>query len=69
LWTDIEKFSGGKTEYNAATLQSLLGDKWQTATEHLMAVGFFSKYEKDGQALFSIPFLYRHGMQLTQGRA
>ena len=69
LWKDIEKFSGGKTEYNASTLQSLLGKKWQATSEHLLAVGFFSKNEKDGEAVFSIPFLYRHGMQLTQGRA
>ncbi len=69
LWRDIEKFSGGKTEYDAETLQSLFGKKWQTTSEHLLAVGFLKKYEKDGKAVFSIPFLYRHGMQLTQGRA
>ena len=62
-------FSGGKTEYDASTLQTLLGKKWQATSEHLLAVGFFSKNEKDGQAVYSIPFLYRHGMQLTQGRA
>ena len=38
-------------------------------SEHLLAVGFLSKNEKDGEAVFSIPFLYRHGMQLSQGRA
>ena len=69
LWKDIEKFSGGKTEYDANALQSLLGKKWQATSEHLLAVGFFSKNEKDGKAVFSVPFLYRHGMQLTQGRA
>ncbi len=69
LWKDIEKFSGGKTEYNASALQTLLGKKWQSTSEHLLAVGFFSKNEKHGEAVFSIPFLYRHGMQLTQGRA
>jgi len=69
LWKDIEKFSGGKTEYDINTLEKLLGKKWRATSEHLLAVGFFSKYEKDGEAVFSIPFLYRHGMQLTQGRA
>jgi hypothetical protein len=69
LWKDIEKFSGGKTEYDAETLRSLLGKDWQITSEHLLAVGFFSRNEKDGKPVFSIPFLYRHGMQLTQGRA
>jgi hypothetical protein len=69
LWKDIEKFSGGKTEYDEVALQALLGKKWQSISDHLLAVGFFSKNEKDGEAVFSIPFLYRHGMQLTQGKA
>jgi len=69
LWEDIEKFLGGKTEYDAATLQTLLGKKWRPISEHLLAVGFFSKNEKNGEAVFSILFLYRHGMNLTQGRA
>ena len=69
LWKDSEKFSGGKTEYDINTLQSLLGKRWKVTSEHLLAVGFLSKNEKDGEAVFSIPFLYRHGMQLSQGRA
>jgi hypothetical protein len=69
LWKDIEKFAGGKTDYNASALQSLLGSKWKTTAEHLLAIGFFSKGEKRGEAVYSIPFLYRHGMNLTQGRA
>jgi hypothetical protein len=52
-----------------AALQTLLGKKWQSVTDHLLAVGFFSKNEKEGEAVFSIPFLYRHSMQLTPGRA
>jgi len=69
LWKYIEKFSGGKTEYDIPTLQHLLGKEWQATADHLSAIGFFSKGKKDGEAVFSIPFLYRHGMNLTQGRA
>jgi len=69
LWKDIEKFSGGKTDYDGSTLQSLLGPKWKATAEHLSGIGFFSKGFKGGEAVFSIPFLYRHGMNLTQGRA
>lgn len=69
LWKDIEKFSGGKTDYYATTLQSLLGSGWKATTEHLLAIGFFSKGSKRNQDVYSIPFLYRHGMNLTQGMA
>jgi hypothetical protein len=69
LWKDIAKFVGGKTDYNASTLQGLLGPKWNVIAEHLLGIGFFSKGVKRGEAVYSIPFLYRHGMNLTQGRA
>ncbi len=69
LWKDIEKFSGGKTDYTATTLHSLLGSEWRPIAEHLSAIGFFSKGRKGGEDVFSIPFLYRHGMNLTQGKA
>jgi hypothetical protein len=69
LWQDIEKFSGGKTEYNEKALQSLLGKDWKAVTEHLWSIGFLGKAEKEGESVFSVPFLYRHGMNLTQGRA
>lgn len=69
LWKDIEKFSGGKTDYNATTLHRLLGSRWQATAEHLLAIGFFSKGSKRNEDVYSIPFLYRHGMNLTQGMA
>lgn len=70
LWRDIEKFSGGKTDYSSAALQKLLGSKWKATTDDLVDVGFLAKRGgKKGSAMFSIPFLYRHGMNLTQGTA
>jgi hypothetical protein len=69
LWKDIEKFLGGKTDYSATTLESLLGSDWKATAGHLLAIGFFSKGKKGGEEVFSIPFLYRHGMSLTQGKA
>jgi hypothetical protein len=69
LWKNMERFSGGKTDYNSATLRSLLGPDWKTFSDHLLAIGFFSKGNKQGEEVFSIPFLYRHGMKLTQGKA
>ena len=69
LWKDIEKFAGGKSDYTANTLKSLLGTNWKATTENLLGVGFFSKGKQDGEEVFSIPFLYRPGLNLTQGKA
>ncbi len=69
LWKDIEKFSGGKTDYNSGALQTLLGQGWKGTVENLLDVGFFSKRSRKRQTVYSIPFLYRHGMNLTQGMA
>lgn len=69
LWKHIEKFAGGKTDYNAAAIQLLIGKDWKSVTDDLLAIGFFSKAKKGGEEVFSIPFLYRHGLNLTQGKA
>ena len=69
LWKDIGKFLGGKTDYNSAALQILLGSEWKAIVEHLLAIGFFSRGKKLGEEVFSIPSIYRHGMNLTQGKA
>jgi len=69
LWPHIEKFQGGKSEYSAAALQKLLGKSWQEAAANLVSVGFLRKRERSGQPTFWIPYLYRKGMELTQGKA
>lgn len=69
LWKHIEKFDGGKTDYTANALRAVLGKEWKAITANLLAIGFLSKGSKRGEDVFSIPFLYRHGMNLTQGKA
>lgn len=69
LWEHIEKFIGGKTDYSAASLRALLGPAWRHVSEDLHAIGFFSKRGTGGSETFSVPFLYRHGLDLTQGKA
>jgi len=69
LWKEIEKFQGGKTDYSAAAMHDLLGINWEATAGHMLAIGFFSKGKKGGEEVYSIPFLYRHGMNLTQGKA
>lgn len=70
LWKHIEKFVGGKTEYDERALGNLLGKDWRPIADDLVAIGLFSKSqtEKTG-VLYDIPFLYRQGLDLTQGRA
>jgi hypothetical protein len=69
FWKDITKFSGGKTDYDTAALDASLGKGWKVIVENLMAIGFLSSGKKAGKDVYSIPFLYRHGMNLTQGKA
>jgi hypothetical protein len=69
LWTHIEKFYGGKTDYTAKALRAVLGAECKVITKDLLGIGFLSKGSKAGEDVFSIPFLYRHGMNLTQGKA
>jgi hypothetical protein len=69
FWKDITKFSGGKTDYDTSALEALLGKGWKVMVENLLAIGFLSSGKKAGKDVYSIPFLYRHGMNLTQGKA
>jgi len=69
LWKDMEKFSGGKTDYTHDALRDLLGADWKLIVENLVDIGFLSKRSAKTRATYSIPFLYRHGMNLTQGMA
>lgn len=69
LWPHIEKFIGGKTEYGESTLRSLLGGEWRSIAEDLVAIGFMSKGTKGQEDVYSIPFLYKHSLSVTRGKA
>ena len=70
LWDHIEKFVGGKTEYEDATIAKLLGRNCKDVVDDLVAVGILRKERRrsDGGNVYKIPFLYREGLELTQGR-
>jgi hypothetical protein len=68
LWKHIASFADGKTDYSVTSLQGVLGNQWKTIVEDLLAIGFFSKGNRAGEEIFSIPFLYRHGLNLTRGK-
>ncbi|PTL34890.1 hypothetical protein CLG94_12670 [Candidatus Methylomirabilis limnetica] len=69
LWPNIEKFQGGKSEYSAGALQKLLGKSWRGAAVALVSVGFLRKRDRAGEPTFWVPYLYRKGMELTQGKS
>jgi hypothetical protein len=69
LWPEMQKFVGGKSEFSENALRTLLGEKWKKSGDDLAAVGFFSVKKSHSGLTYSIPFLYRHGMDITQGKA
>jgi hypothetical protein len=69
LWNDIERLVGGKSDYGEAALANLLGLKWRPTAENLAAIGFFEKKVSGGKVTYIVPRVYRHGMEITQGKA
>ena len=69
LWPHIEKFEGGKTEYDSASLQKLLGKNWEKPVTDLVSIGVLGKRGKGKDHTYWFPYIYRKGLSLTQGRA
>jgi len=67
LWPYIEKFQGGKSEYSTEAIQQLLGRHWERVVSDLMSIGLIQ--ERRGADTYWIPYVYRKGLDLTQGRA
>ena len=69
LWKHIKKFVGGRTEYSEAAVCKLFGKSWASVMDDLSSIGLIRKEsKKHGSKTFKIPFLYREGLELTQGR-
>ncbi|MBN1618396.1 hypothetical protein JW887_03575 [Candidatus Dojkabacteria bacterium] len=69
LWGYIKKFVGGGTQYNESDIQKLFGKKSDKVVEDLVSIGVLREEGRRGQKAFKIPFLYRAGLDLRQGRA
>lgn len=69
LWPHIERLVGGKTEYNEQTLRRTFGPEWRRVTDDLVSIGLFATATRRGEPAYTIPFLYRKGLEVTQGRA
>jgi hypothetical protein len=69
FWEQIKKFEGGKTEYSERAMQNALGRGWASVIDDLVGIGLFEETRRGGQRTFKVPFVYREGLSLTQGRA
>ncbi len=69
LWPHIEKFVGGKTEYDENSMQKTLGKDWKSISDDLVSIGVMKRTTRGNTSVYWIPFLYRYGLDLTQGKA
>ena len=69
LWPHIEKLVGGKAEYSEQALRETLGVDWRVLVGDLASIGIFASTTRHGAPAYTIPFLYRKGLEVTQGRA
>lgn len=69
LWPHIEKLVGGKAEYSEAALRQALGSDCKELVADLTSIGIFASTTRHGAPAYTIPFLYRRGLEVTQGRA
>jgi len=65
LWPYMEKFIGGKAQYNSRELKKLLGNDWENIVKDLVCIGFISNGMRK-ESIYKIPFIYRKGLELTQ---
>ncbi|WP_221031336.1 P-loop ATPase, Sll1717 family [Actomonas aquatica] len=67
FWPHMSKFEHTKAEHNAHSLESLLGSKWNIIVDDLVAIGFLQKRPRSSS--YIIPFVFRFGMGIKQGKA
>lgn len=67
FWPSIEKLEGSKAEHNRDSLKKLLGDGVDKTIKDLCSIGFFQ--HKMSADTYTVPFLFRQGLRLKQGKA
>jgi hypothetical protein len=64
LWPYIEKLRGQKTEFSERALRGLIGSRAEGVIPDLVSIGLLERADQN----YKIPFLFREGLELTQGR-
>jgi hypothetical protein len=68
FWTNIERFIKGKTEYSESAIKHLIGKDSEKVIADLQSIGFLEETIRKGKRYYKIPFLFRDGLELSQGR-
>ncbi|MDE2142456.1 MAG: hypothetical protein KGL74_10910 [Elusimicrobia bacterium] len=68
FWPNIKKFVKGKTEYSPESIRRLLGKSSDKIISDLIDIGFLSESRSRKGVSYKIPFVYRDGLELSQGK-
>ena len=66
LWRNIDKLSGGGTQYSERAIKRIFGKKSNEIIKDLRSIGLLEVKKRKGETTYSIPFLYRYGLECTQ---
>lgn len=66
LWKEISRLVGGGTQYSEAALKRIFGQRSHEITKDLVSIGLLERGTRKQKLAFSIPFLYRTGLECTQ---
>ncbi len=67
LWNQIKLVIGGKAEYTERAIKRTFGSNWQRITSDFSSIGLMSQVKSEKGQLYRIPFLYRRGLDISQG--
>ena len=68
LWPAIAKLVGLKTVYGESAIRRIFGKSWESTVKDLLSIGLLRKGTKNGVTIYSVPALYKAGLELKQGR-
>jgi hypothetical protein len=68
LWPHIEKLRGQKSEYSEGALSAILGKQGAGLISDLVSIGLLSETRSATGSSYKMPFLFREGLEVTQGR-
>lgn len=69
MWPKIAKLIGGKTEYTKNALQKIYGKGTEKIIEDIVSLGVLKPRVKNKIDSYWIPYLYRKGLEVSQGKA
>jgi hypothetical protein len=67
LWPHVEKLVGGKTSFTERALRQTFGRDAAGVIADLVGIGLLTRGTHSGERVYTVPFLYRYGLELSQG--